>query len=110
MVYMAADNNLEYFGVQDLNEMEMIGSSEDINIIVQFDRHPDGNANNGYSNTNGDWYDTRRFVVQQDDDPNIFYDYQENETMWTLGELDMSNKDTFEDFLNWGIGKRSTRP
>ncbi|MCK5560112.1 MAG: hypothetical protein KAJ51_05940, partial [Thermoplasmata archaeon] len=55
MVYMAADNNLETYGVQDMNEMESVGSSSDVNLLVQFDRHPTGSDISGYSSTNGDW-------------------------------------------------------
>ncbi len=104
MVYMAGDNNLEYFGVQDLNEMEQVGSSEDINIIVQFDRHPDSNVNSGYTNSNGDWTDTRRFLVQKDFDNVEFFNYTENENMWRLGELNMAEPSTLENFLDWGLG------
>jgi cysteine peptidase C11 family protein len=37
LVYMAGDNNLESQGPIDLREMQRVGSSEDVNIIVQFD-------------------------------------------------------------------------
>ena len=34
MVYMSADNNLEPDGIHDLNEMESVGSTDDVNIVV----------------------------------------------------------------------------
>jgi hypothetical protein len=37
LVYMAGDNNLEGAGFDDLKEMEKAGSTNDVNIIVQFD-------------------------------------------------------------------------
>ena len=37
MVFINGDNNLEGAGIEDINEMEMAGSSEDVNILVQFD-------------------------------------------------------------------------
>jgi hypothetical protein len=37
LVYMAGDNNLESQGPIDLREMQRVGSSADVNIIVQFD-------------------------------------------------------------------------
>ena len=42
MIYMAADNNLESAAIEDLNEMEMIGSTTNSNVwgIVQIDRAP----------------------------------------------------------------------
>lgn len=37
MVYMAGDNNLEDAGRDDLAEMKRVGSTADVNVIVQFD-------------------------------------------------------------------------
>jgi len=38
MVYMAGDNNLDPDGVKDLKEMKKVGSTNDVNVIAQFDR------------------------------------------------------------------------
>jgi len=35
--YLDADNNLDSYGYEDLNEMEQIGSNDDLNIVVLFD-------------------------------------------------------------------------
>ena len=37
MVYLAGDNNLENFGIKDLIEMKMAGSSDQVSIVAQFD-------------------------------------------------------------------------
>jgi uncharacterized membrane protein len=37
LVYMAGDNNLEGFGRADVAEMKRVGSTSEVNIIVQFD-------------------------------------------------------------------------
>ncbi len=37
LVYMAGDNNLEGAGKDDLEEMKQVGSTADVNVIVQFD-------------------------------------------------------------------------
>ncbi len=37
LVYMAGDNNLEGAGAADLAEMKRVGSTADVNVIVQFD-------------------------------------------------------------------------
>ena len=37
LVYMAGDNNLEGAGRDDLAEMKRVGSTADVNVIVQFD-------------------------------------------------------------------------
>jgi hypothetical protein len=92
-VYVDGDNNLEDFAVEDVNEMEKIGSNDDINIVVQVDRV------SGYNTSNGDWTDTRRFYVTQDDDPIIINSRPEG----TLGELNMADPKTLQDFLEWGL-------
>ncbi len=37
LVYMAGDNNLEGAGREDLKEMQQVGSTDQVNVIVQFD-------------------------------------------------------------------------
>ena len=37
LVYMAGDNNLQSAGGADLVEMKRVGSTADVNVIVQFD-------------------------------------------------------------------------
>ncbi|HSV31160.1 MAG TPA: clostripain-related cysteine peptidase [Atribacteraceae bacterium] len=39
MVFLSADNDLERFGWEDLREMEMVGSTSRVNIVVQFDTY-----------------------------------------------------------------------
>ena len=65
MVYMAADNNLEAAAIDDLNEMERIGSTSQVDIVVQIDRIP------GYDNSNDDWTSTRCYHVTQDADTQV---------------------------------------
>jgi hypothetical protein len=38
MAYMAGDNNLDPEGVTDLKEMKEVGSTDNLNIVAQFDR------------------------------------------------------------------------
>jgi hypothetical protein len=58
MVYMAADNDLEPFAINDLLEMQAVGSSDDVNIVVQVDRAE------GYEEYVGDWTDARRYRIE----------------------------------------------
>ena len=57
MVYMAADNNLEPDTIINLMEMAAVGSSPDVNIVVQLTRP----AN--YGGFYGEWGGTRRFLI-----------------------------------------------
>lgn len=90
MVYLAADNDLESAGIKDINEMEMVGSTSEINIVVQADRIP------GYDISNSDWTNTRRYYITQDFDP-----FQINSQFNDLGELNMGDPQTLVDFANW---------
>ena len=62
MVYINAKNNLEEFGLQDLNEMEIAGSSDKVNVVVELGRMA------GYDSTDGDWKGSRRYLVKKDND------------------------------------------
>jgi len=91
MVFLNGDNNLEYYGIKDFNEMEMVGSSADVNIIVQFDRAL------GYNHSNGDWTTCRRYRVTYDEYP----DSITSELIEDIGEVDMGNPSTLADFGLW---------
>ncbi len=39
IVYMAADNDLDYFARRNLEQLKAVGSNENISIVVQLDRH-----------------------------------------------------------------------
>ncbi|MBN1565598.1 MAG: hypothetical protein JXA10_17265, partial [Anaerolineae bacterium] len=95
MVYMAADNNLETFALADLNEMELVGSSEAINIVVQVDRAAD------YDAGDGDWTDTRRYFIQNDRRATNVASERVDDG--ALGELDTSDPATLADFGIWAI-------
>ncbi len=96
LVYLAADNDLEHWALVDFNEMEVAGSSPQVNVVVQFDRHP------AYDNSDGNWSDTRRYYVTHDTDPNLINSIR-LDTLPPLGELDMGDPQTLIDFVNWGV-------
>jgi clostripain len=102
IIYLDSDNNLESAGIDDINEMEMVGSSSDVNIVVQVDRIPYSvlAANNeGYTDdiSNSNWTTTRRYYITQDFDP-----VQINSQLKSdLGELNMGHPQTLIDFTNW---------
>ena len=93
MVYMDADNNLEQFGIGDFNEMEAVGSTDDVNILVQMDRIP------GYDNSNGNWTDCRRFYVTHDNDNSTI----NSQMVQDLGEVNMGDGNTLVDFVRWAV-------
>ncbi len=92
MVYLDADNDLEGAGLHDMNEMEAAPSDPDVNVVVQVDRAP------GYDDSNGDWTDTRRYLISHDTDTQNISSQQVGPS---LGELDMGAPKTLTDFVTW---------
>lgn len=92
LVYLNADNDLERYGILNFNQMEMVGSTANVKIVVQFDRSP------GYDTTNGNWIGCRRYLVTKDSDPNIMH----SQLLEDMGNVDMGNPDTLRAFITWG--------
>ena len=78
MVYMAGDNNLSDAGDVDLTEMRRIGSTDRVQVVVEFD-------NAGSSGT-------RRIHVTKDG---------VGETVETLGETDSGSPEVLSGFISW---------
>ena len=93
MIYMSADNNLESAGIHDMNEMEVAGSTDKVNIVAQMDR------SEGYDTSNGDWTTTKRFLIEKDD---LNGDIVSKELM-DLNETDMGDPNTLTNFTIWAI-------
>lgn len=93
MLYQDADDKiLEQDIFIDFNEAERVGSSERVNIVAQLDRYIGGFRGDG------DWTDTRRYHLQQDNSLDaIRSPYQ------SIGEVDMSNPQVLFDFVTWAI-------
>lgn len=61
IIYMAADNELETYALQDINEMESsFDNNDNISVIFLLDRI------DGYDGTNDDWTGTRCFELKKD--------------------------------------------
>lgn len=78
MVFMAGDNNLSVAGDSDLAEMRRVGSSDQVNVLVEFD-------NAGHDGT-------RRIRVARGG---------VNEAIETLGETDSGSPEVLSDFISW---------
>ena len=100
VVYMAADNDLESYAIQNLKAMEHADFSK-MNVLVLLDR------SEGFDETNGDWTDTRLFELAHDDtDSNIIV--SKRLSCPPLGitnkietELDMGNPSVLWNLLNF---------
>ncbi|MCE1246782.1 MAG: clostripain-related cysteine peptidase [Firmicutes bacterium] len=81
--YAAADNNLNEFIRGDINEMEKIGSTDTMNLVVQLD--------NGGS-------DCKRYYLTADPDPNKL----NSPVLQDMGSTNMSDPKQLANFLIWG--------
>jgi len=92
MLYQNADDPaLERDIFIDLNEAEMIGSTDQVVIVSQLDRYRGG------FNGDGDWTSARRFLVTYDGDLNRIG----SEMLMDLGEVNMGQASTLVDFVSW---------
>ena len=103
MVYMAADNDLESYALENLKAMEKAQSSG-IKTLVLLDR------SEGYDETDGNWTDTRLFEVVHDEtsssavkskrlDCPLLNIYADKDT-----ELDMANPNVLKKFIEFSKG------
>ncbi len=78
MIYLAGDNDLSATGNSDLDEMRMVGSSDDLNFVVLYDSF--GNAG------------VQRCRIEKDG---------RGEKIETLKELDTGNPSNLVEFAKW---------
>lgn len=94
MLYQDADDQtLEQDIFLDLNEVERVGSTDQVTIVSQIDRFRGG------FNGDGDWRSTRRYLVKPDDDLNRIG----SELVEDLGEANMADGNTLVDFVTWAM-------
>ena len=91
MVFINAKNNLERFGMLDMNEMEMIGSTDKVNVVTELGRI------NGYDSSDGNWVSSRRYLVKKDND----FKKITSPIVQDLGKVDMGDYKHLVEFTNW---------
>jgi hypothetical protein len=94
MLYQNADDEiLEEDIFIDLNEAEIVGSTDAVTIVSQIDRF------DGAYDGDGDWISTKRYFVNQDNDLETIA----SEELEDLGELDSGDSNTLVEFADWAI-------
>lgn len=91
MVYVNSKNNLEEFGLKDMNEMEMVGSTGKVNVVTEVGRIK------GYTAADGDWTGSRRYLVKKDSD----FSKITSPVLQTLPKADMGDYRHLIEFGNW---------
>ena len=101
MVYMAADNDLESYALENLRSMQK-AAFKGINVLVLLDR------SQSYDETEGDWSDTRLYEVIHADNSNSAGIVSKQIDCPLLGlycgmqtELDMANYSVLKGFIEF---------
>lgn len=89
LVYMAADNGLHDYALQDIAEMELSSYGSEVNIIVQMD----GDSN---SNLPGAF----RYRIKHHPEDGV-----QSSIISSLGEVDSGSYLTLKSFVEWGFRK-----
>lgn len=85
MVFLNGHNNLDPYGTEDLNEMENVGSSDKVNVVVQ------------WASTRAN---TKRLLVQKDMDE---YNVTSPVVQDMGGRVDMGDYKELVKFVNWAV-------
>ena len=93
LVYLNAANNLQSDGLLKMNQMEQIGSTNDVNIVVQWKQAACSDCGSPT------WKSTRRYYVTKDNDTNTI----SSSLVQEMGSnVDMGSWQTLNDFVTWG--------
>lgn len=85
LLYLNGNNDLDYASFLNINQMETVGSTDDVNLVVQWA---------SMSNAK-----TQRILVKKDND----FRKVTSPVLEDMGRVDMGKKQTLEEFLSWGI-------
>lgn len=97
LLYVNGDNDLEHYALADLNEIEQVGGSGEVEVLAQLDRSA------GYDSGDGNWAGARRYRLVRDGDPS----HLSSPVLAQLGPVDMGSAASLADFVAWG---RATLP
>ena len=91
MFYLDGDNDLFDTYPLAFNQLETAADNPNVNVVVLWD--------------SAGFNDSVYYHVQHDLDLTDLADYVEDETMWSQGELDMSDPTTLSDFAVWAMAE-----
>ncbi len=91
MVFVNGKNNLEPYALLDVNEMEMIGSSDQVNVVAEVGRIA------GYSSSDGDWKTARRYLIKKDTDKTKIT----SPVVQEIAKVDMGDYKHLTEFATW---------
>lgn len=84
LIFINGHNNLDEYGKMNINQMEQVGSSKDINVLVQWASLEEGTV--------------RRLRIEKDNSSAVT-----SPVLQDLGQIDMGDYRQLTDFINWGV-------
>jgi hypothetical protein len=87
LFYLDGDNDLEKNMLDILNEVERVGSTDNVNFVALIDRTP------YYDFSSGNWTDGRIYYIMKDCSAEIV-----SPRLYNRGQVDMSSSETLADF------------
>ncbi len=87
LVYLNGNNNLDSFGAMNINQMEKVGSTAKVNVIVQW--------------ASLETRTVKRLLIKKDNDPKKVT----SPVIQDLGSVDMGDWHSLVDFVKWGAEK-----
>ncbi len=91
MVYINAKNNLEGYGLTDVNEMEAVGSDKKMNVVAELGRIT------GWDSSDGNWTGSRRYLIQADKDTRKIT----SPVVMDMPKTDMGDWNHLVEFVKW---------
>ncbi len=91
IVYMSSKNDLEEQALADFNEMETVGSTDKVNVVVELGRMAT------YDASECDWRSVHRYLVTKDEEPHKLT----SPVLQDIGNVDMGDYRTLADFIKW---------
>jgi Clostripain family len=90
MVFLNAKNNLEPFSFLNFDQMAKVGSTDRVNVVVEY-----GRPKRNYSDQYGGWSKTLRYRVAKGMKPT------EAKALADLGQVNMGDGAALADFVTW---------
>lgn len=94
MVFINGKNNLELPGLFNMSQMESVGSTDKVNIVVELGRM---NGQQGDTAHDGNWTGSRRYLVIKDNDPEKIT----SPILMKTENVDMGDYRRVVDFAKW---------
>ena len=97
MTYIS-DSDLEYFAIEDMVEMERVGSTDKVNIVVQIDRWDGYDKPDWNDDSNGDWETAKRYLITKENKGDHVIG---STAIEDIGEINTGDPDELVEFVQW---------